>query len=406
MDALNVAGFLALKEVWRNRGRFFLFSLVIALITVLVLFIAALAEGLANSNREYLSKLDAQLIVLSDRSDNLIAASRLARSRVAAVKRVPGVEAAGAIAFANAVIARPLPVLDTPGGSAAGKGAGAEALPVRISLVGVEPGRPGEPRALQGEQLSTIQANEAILDRGVVLRLNLQVGDTLVIQSSQGTQDEFYSLKVVGISDGQQYLFQPAVFVPLFTWDRIRPKGEGESRQAELTVNAVAVRLQNPAEVESRRARLLSQVAGIEALTIRQTYENLPGYSAQQSTLNTQQFFTLLIGVLVIGGFFQIQVLQKVPQIGVLKAIGAANQTVGTAAVLQIIIVTAFGVTLGSLSTLLLTFGLPATIPFAFTGPAAALAITALLLIGPIGGSVSIRYSVRIEPLKALGLSS
>ena len=29
-----------------------------------------------------------------------------------------------------------------------------------------------------------------------------------------------------------------------------------------------------------------------------------------------------------------------------------------------------------------------------------------LLLIGPLGGLVSIRYAVRIEPLKALGLSS
>ena len=38
--------YLASKEIWRNKGRFLLFSLVIALITVLVLFIAALAQGL------------------------------------------------------------------------------------------------------------------------------------------------------------------------------------------------------------------------------------------------------------------------------------------------------------------------------------------------------------------------
>ena len=37
--------YLALKEIWRGRGRFILFSAVIALITVLVLFVAALAEG-------------------------------------------------------------------------------------------------------------------------------------------------------------------------------------------------------------------------------------------------------------------------------------------------------------------------------------------------------------------------
>jgi putative ABC transport system permease protein len=54
-----MAFYLALKEIWRNKGRYFLFSLVIALIAVLVLFIAALNEGLSSVNKEYLDKLDA-----------------------------------------------------------------------------------------------------------------------------------------------------------------------------------------------------------------------------------------------------------------------------------------------------------------------------------------------------------
>ena len=51
-----------------------------------------------------------------------------------------------------------------------------------------------------------------------------------------------------------------------------------------------------------------------------------------------------------------------------------------------------------------LTF--PPTVPIVFNGATSALAIVALLLIGPLGGMVSIRYAVRIEPLKALGLSA
>ena len=57
-----MAFYLSFKEVWRNKGRFFLFSLVIALITILVLFVGGLAEGLSASNREYLDKLDADLL--------------------------------------------------------------------------------------------------------------------------------------------------------------------------------------------------------------------------------------------------------------------------------------------------------------------------------------------------------
>ena len=81
-EILSISSYLAVKEIWRNRGRFLLVSLVIALITLLVLFIAALGEGLGNGNREYISKLDAQLIVYQAKSDFLIQASRLERDRV------------------------------------------------------------------------------------------------------------------------------------------------------------------------------------------------------------------------------------------------------------------------------------------------------------------------------------
>jgi ABC-type antimicrobial peptide transport system permease subunit len=97
-------------------------------------------------------------------------------------------------------------------------------------------------------------------------------------------------------------------------------------------------------------------------------------------------------------------VLQKVPQIGVLKAIGASNSSVGLAAVIQIVAVTALGVAMGWLLTFLLSLGFPPTVPLAFDGMSAALSILALMLIGPLGGLVSVLYAVRIEPLRALRL--
>ena len=152
--------------------------------------------------------------------------------------------------------------------------------------------------------------------------------------------------------------------------------------------------------------RLTQQVDGIEVANKRAAILALPGYTAQQSTLNTQQVFTLLIGVLVVGGFFQIQTMQKVAQIGMLKAIGSTNRTVAGAALLQIIAVTVIGVTLGALGTLALAMGLPAGIPILFTGSSVIGAIAALLLIGPLGGLVSIRMALKIDPLTAIGLSS
>jgi putative ABC transport system permease protein len=152
--------------------------------------------------------------------------------------------------------------------------------------------------------------------------------------------------------------------------------------------------------------RLPQIVDGIDVADKPTAIQAIPGYSAQQSTLNTQQGFTLLIGLLVVGGFFQIQTLQKVAQIGMLKAIGNNNRTIALSALLQIFIVTVAGTAIGSLGTFLLALGLPGNVPILFTGASIALAIGALLFIGPVGGMVSIRLALKIDPLTAIGLSS
>jgi putative ABC transport system permease protein len=385
---LSISSYLAVKEVWRNRGRFLLVSLVIALITLLVLFIAALGEGLGNGNREYISKLEAEVIVYQARSDYLIAASRLGRDRLAAVRRVEGVADAGMLGASSAALILP----------------GDESL--KVALLGVEPGHTGEPQVVQGEQLSTDLADDVIIDASTALRTGLAVGETITIRVTQGTRDEFFQLQVVGVTSGQQYSLQPSIFVPFNTWDRIRPKSEAEVNSSNPVANVILVKLEEPAQIEAVSQRLISQVDNVEAAGISQAIQALPGYSAQQSTLNTQGGFTLLIGILVIGGFFQIQILQKVSQIGVLKAIGTANPVVAAAAVIQIVIVTVIGVAIGGLITFLFSLTFPPTVPIVFNGATSLLAVAALLLIGPLGGLVSIRYAVRIEPLKALGLSS
>lgn len=384
----SISSYLAIKEIWRNRGRFLLVSLVIALITLLVLFIAALGEGLGNGNREYISKLDAQLIVYQAKSDYLIQASRLGKDRLAAIRRVDGVSDAGMLGTSSVTL-----VLS-------------QSKSLKTALLGVEPGHTGEPRVIEGQQLSTDIAEEAIIDRNTAIRSGLKLGDQLTIRLTQGLKDEFFTLKIVGVTDGQQYSLQPSIFVPFLTWDRIRPKSEAEVNSSNPITNVILVRLSDPTQIDQVRKQLESQVNTIETATLKEAIQALPGYSAQQSTLNTQGGFTLFIGILVIGGFFQIQILQKVSQIGVLKAIGAGNPVVAAATIIQIIVITTVGVIIGGLLTFLFSLSFPPTVPIAFNGTTSTFAIIALLLIGPLGGLVSIRYAVRIEPLKALGLSS
>ncbi len=385
MKNFFLATYLAIKEVIRNRGRFLLVALVIALITLLVLFIAALGEGLANGNRQYVANLDAQLIVFLEKSDYSISASRLEPNVVKSVRRVEGVADAGAIYTSNTQIVS-LP------------------KPLKISMLGVEANRPGLPTLLEGRYFRGGEAREAVMDMNVALRSDLKIGDEIEIRSTQGTKDQFFKLKIVGLVKGQSYFFAPTIFLPPATWEIVRPQSESDLNDNTPYPNIIAVKLKDPAQIDSMSARLKSEVPNIEVADLETTINNIPGYSAQQGTVQTQGVFTLLIGILVIGGFFQIQILQKVPQIGVLKAIGASNGVVGLSAVIQIIIVTALGVGIGGGMTYLFSLGFPPTIPLVFNGLNSLTAIVLLLLIGPLGGMISIIYAVRIEPLKALRL--
>lgn len=383
-----MALYLAFKEVWHSRGRFALIASIVALITTLVLFIAALTEGLGAGNREYIEKLGGELVVYQANTELNISASRIGRSLLRNIRRVEGVAGVGQISTSTATL-----VFDDARG------------PLDVSLIGVEVGSPGEPPAFEGRGLASDRANEVVLDRNTALRRKIQVGERITLKTIQGTSEEFYDLTVTGISDGRQFFIQPSVFVPLNTFEKVRPRGAEPLSQGELISNIVSVKVQDPAQQELVAARIEAQVSEVDVVDRPTAYEATPGYTAQQSTLDTQRYFTLFIGVLVIGGFFQIQTLQKVAQIGMLKAVGAPNRVIAGAAIVQIVGINALGVLIGTAGSLLLSLVFPVEVPIVFTGMSVATAVAALALIGPLGGLVSVWALLRIEPLTALGLA-
>lgn len=383
---------LALAEVWRNKQRFAAIGVVVALITLLVLFTAGLAEGLGLGNREFLENVRAELVVYQDTSELLIPSSRISEKRVRDVRLVDGVEDAGGVTFASVAVV-------LPDGRA----------PVKVALAGVEPGKPGEPPVIEGRALDFKRGAEAVIDQGVAVRTGLKVGDRLTIRSVVGENEETYDLTVAGIARSNQYSIQPLVAVPYLTFDKVRPRlaataQEGGSNGSVF--NVAFVKLNNPDDAAAMARKIQREVDKVQVVDRRTAYENTPGYSAQQSTLTLQRVFTLLIAVLVVGSFFRVQALQKIAQVGVLKAIGTSNATVAAAALLQIFLVNAAGVLFGALLTFGLTLGIPPVVPVRFDGASVALAVGLLLVVGPLGALESVRFLLRAEPLRALGLAS
>jgi len=292
-----MAIYLAFMEIWRNRSRFFLFSLVIALITTLVLFIAALAQGLSNANIEYLSKLDAQLIVFQKNVDLSASASQINRSSINNIQRVDGILDVGSIGATSGKI------VNIPGKD-----------PLDVSLLGVEPMKPGSPTVIAGLPITLSRGNEAVIDQGLSSELGLGLGDSFIIRTIQGTDEKFYSFKVSGITESLEYLYSPSIFLPYMTWDQIRPQSSTRDTNRETVSNFVAVKLKPGSDPILVAKDIQSKVVNVEVVNKKTAYEAVPGYKVQQSTLNTQQGFTLLIGVLVIGGFFLLR-FQELPNL-------------------------------------------------------------------------------------------
>jgi putative ABC transport system permease protein len=381
---------LSLKEIWRNLGRFFLFSLVVALITVLVLFIAALGRGLLGGIREYYEGLNADLIVYQDTARRVAASSRLECTTRSTIRRIEGVRDVGPIGFSSGSIVDEY---------------GAELLDV--SLIGVEPGRPGEPSVLSGQGLTRKNAYEVIVDQNVAEVADLEPGDWVTISTIQGIETEYHTLQVTGVSDSLRFNLAPSVFVPIVTWDEIGPQSlDASVIERDPACNVAAVQLDDPTQIERMQRLIQAQVRDVEAVDRTTAYQSLPGYASIQSSLATQNTFALLISTLVIGGFFQIQTLQKVPQLGMLKAIGTPNIIVALAAMLQIMVVTLMGIAIASAMVAGIASVFPADVPIVFDLQSGVTAVVSIFVLGFLGGLISVRYALRVEPLIALGLGT
>ena len=382
--------FLAVSEIRRNLSRFLLIGAIIALVTTLILFIVALAEGLGSGNVEGIRKLDADLLVFQENSKLSLNSSVLPLERVRQVARVEGVMAAGAVAFSGVTI------------PASGTNTGRD---LDIALVGVQPGAPGEPPVSTGRRLNGSRERGAIVDRATQQRTGLGPGDTVTIRSVQDAKEEYYTLTVVGVTDDRQFSLRPSVFVPLRTWDRLRPGTLVNVDERDLVASFIAVQLNDPASKAVMAPRLRAEVPNVETADLKTAYEATPGYREQQSTLTLQQGFTWFIGLLVIGVFFQIVTLQKVAQVGVLKAMGASNGLIVRSALAQMIVVTLGGVALGALGAWGLALFVPGSVPLSWPLERVVVTLLTLLVMGPLGGLVSLRILLRVEPLIALGLA-
>lgn len=354
--------FLALKELKYSKVKFALIITVVALISYLVYFLTALANGLASSYTNAIEQWDSDQIVLTvDSNDNMMM-SFMNQNDYDAVE-VNGTKTK--LGLYPAVINDPTAenVLDTR---------------VDVYFFGIDNDSFIKPEKFKDLNLT---GNQVIVDEELK-KEGYKIGDYFGVTGST----EKY--QIVGFSAKTTYQTAPVVFMNINTWQTYR---YGANNTPDLYSGVV---------VKGDTNHLPDNLV---QYTTNEYISTLPGYNAQVLTFSVMIIFLIIITAFVLGIFIYVLTIQKISMFGVMKAQGISNGYIGVSVIVQTILLVAFGVLIGlALTTLTGTF-LSGIIPFAVNVVYYLVITAAFFVFALLGGLFSVKVVLRVDPLKAIG---
>ena len=133
--------------------------------------------------------------------------------------------------------------------------------------------------------LSSERERGAIIDRKTQQRTGLRSGDTFACPDVFRTpRTSSTTLPSPAITDDRQYSLRPTVFVPILTWDRIRPGTLVDVDSRDVNVNFLAVNDRPDCGYRRREESDTATTSGVEVSDRKTAWEATPGYKEQQST--------------------------------------------------------------------------------------------------------------------------
>ena len=371
--------FLARKELWFSKKRFFLIGFIIVLITWLVFVLSGLGNGLSDLGTAVIRYSDLDVAVFEKDSELTLGKSTLPESVVAEALEVEGVEEAASIATAAGAIYRGVNIDEETGKKTA------------VLFVGIEPGSFMEPKTISGENLDEAEPNRVLVDESL-MREGFKLNDKITLN---GVGTEY---TIGGFVSNKTLNHMPAIFVTMDTLRGFKYMVPGSDMGIEKPISAVFLKGNNIDTEE-----LTAAIDGIETGSIKETLNGIPGYSAESGTINLMLWLLIFISAFVIAVFFYVLTTQKVNQFGVMKAIGASNGFIIKSVVSEVFLLSGISILIGVGLTYLMTLVLPEDMPFTLLPNMVMLYGVILLATSLIGSLFSIRSIIKIDPITALG---
>lgn len=349
--------FVALRDLRAARGRFALISIVVLLVALLVSFLSGLTAGLGHQNISAIESISADRLVLADTgSEPSFDESSLSADQIATWK-------------SNAEQVMPIGINRGKAGLVdVGQVGGTQKS---VSLFGSD--------GAFGERTPTTPGT-VVLSEGAAKELNATAGDTVAIGSQQ--------FDVSAVEGDDWYSHTPVVWMTLADWQGVSPR---DGAATVLAVNGV------------HDAEAANSAADTTSMTVEDSLNAIGSYQAENGSLTLMTLMLFAISALVIGAFFTVWTIQRMPDVATLKALGASTSSLIRDALGQALIVLLAGVTAGIGITAVVGSLIGDAMPFVLDASTTLVPAAALIGLGLFGAAFALRFLATTDPLTALG---
>jgi putative ABC transport system permease protein len=371
-----VAVFLALREMRRNTLRFVLLAGAVGLLVFVLLFFQSLSTALQTSISGAIERLDADVLVYSDRARRSVEGSVIPDGSLEAIGAVDGVAAAAPVGEATFTVR-----------------AGEEL--VDAVVFGVDPGGPGAPTGLSAGRLPEAGGEAAVsrVDDGV----GLDIGDTV------STEPGGVELEIVGLLTQAQFSALPTLYTTFADYEAA-VRGRNPAAPS-VPASLVAVEVERDAGPAAVADRISNEVEGTEALDRATAVASLPGLDT------VSQSFAILYGLLfvvvglVTGIFFLILTVQKRSSLVLLRAVGARRLDVVAPVVLEVLAVVGLGLVAGAALAVPAVRAAGSSLGAEVQPQTVLVTAPLILALGLLAALAAVRRVVQIEPAEVTTMS-
>ena len=345
---------LAWQEIKYYKFRYILIMLIILLLGVMVLFISGLAQGLARENISMLDNMKSEKYVMQNNKTPQIEKSIIKPEQQEKIEDISG--------QSPLKIASQTLKIDKD-----------EEDVVMTNTVKNE-----KPELSEGhypKKDNEVAINSKLTASGV------DVGDNIKIKDGE-------TLKVSGILDDTMYAHSSVVMMNNSGFDKLNKNVS--------TVYPVQ-------DMSQKQINKLEDINGIDVFTEDDITSEIPSYQAEQAPLNMMIVSLFVISAIVLSAFFYVMTIQKIPEIGILKAIGIKTRHLLSALVLQILITTMVAVIIAVALISGLSLIMPISMPFHVTVANILLVVGIFIVVAIVGAALSFIKLFKVDPIEAIG---